>query len=168
MLVCGLGLVAVGLTVFLRCAWSSRCSRFAWLCHLSFLSIGGPFLSFQWDALLSEIGVLALLAVPIGWRRPEPLVLVALGRWLLLWLLVRLFVGSGFVKLAAGDSSWRDLTALHYHFETQPLPTLLGYYAHALPSLVKKALVLITLLTETLLPLGIFCAALASLRSCCG
>ncbi|HRG56095.1 MAG TPA: lipase maturation factor family protein, partial [Lacunisphaera sp.] len=51
--------------------------------------------------------------------------------------------------------TWRNLTALHYHFETQPLPTLLGYYAHALPSVVKKGLVVFTLVTETLLPLGI-------------
>lgn len=153
LLVCGLGLMS-GLLVFaLRLVWPML--ALAWLCHLSFLSIGGPFLSFQWDALLSEIGLLALLAVPIGWRRPEPLVLVAIGRWLLLWLLIRLLFGSGWVKLAADDPTWRNLTALHYHFETQPLPTLLGYYAHALPSVVKKALVVVTLVTETLLPLGL-------------
>ena len=127
----------------------------AWLCHLSFLAIGGPFLSFQWDALLSELGMLALLSVPIRWRQPQPLVLVALGRWLLLWLLIRLQFGSGWVKLAAGDPTWRNLTALHHHFETQPLPTVLGYYAHALPGVIKKALVVFTLITETLLPMFI-------------
>ena len=151
--VCGLGLLS-GLLVFaLRLVWPML--AVAWLCHLSFLSIGGPFLSFQWDALLSEMGVLALLAVPIRWRKPQPLVLVAVGRWFFLWLLMRLLFGSGWVKLAAGDPSWRNLSALHYHFETQPLPTVLGYYAHALPDLVKKALVVGTLVIETLLPLGI-------------
>jgi hypothetical protein len=151
--VCGLGMLSGLLVGALRLTWPML--AVAWLCHLSFLAIGGPFLSFQWDALLSELGMLALLSVPIRWRRPQPLVLVALGRWLLLWLLIRLQFGSGWVKLAAGDPTWRNLTALHHHFETQPLPTLLGYYAHALPGVIKKALVVFTLITETLLPMFI-------------
>ncbi len=152
--VCGLGLLS-GLSVLtLRLVWPAL--LVAWLCHLSFLSVGGAFLSFQWDALLSEVGVLALVAVPIRFRQPQPLVLVAVGRWLLLWLLFRVLFGSGYVKLASGDPTWRDLTALHYHFFTQPLPTLLGYYASALPSFIKSALVVFTLVAELLLPFLIF------------
>lgn len=149
-LVCGAGILASLSVVALRLLWPSL--LVAWLCHLSLLSIGGAFLSFQWDALQSELGLLLLIAVPVRYRRPEPLVLVQLGRWLLLWLLVRVVFGAGYVKLASGDPTWRSLTALHHHFETQPLPTLLGYYAHALPSLIKKALVVCTLVCETLLP----------------
>ena len=37
------------------------------------------------------------------------------------------------MKLTSGDSSWRDLTALRYHYETQPLPTPLAWYFHQLP-----------------------------------
>ncbi len=152
--VCGVGLVS-GLSVLgLRLVWPAL--LVAWLCHLSFLAVGGAFLSFQWDALLSEIGVLALVAVPIRFRRPQPLVLVAVGRWLLLWLLFRVLFGSGYVKLASGDPTWRGLTALDYHFFTQPLPTVVGYYAHALPAVFKKALVVFTLAAELLVPFLIF------------
>ena len=49
------------------------------------------------------------------------------------WLLFRLMFGSGVVKLRSGDPTWRSLTALEYHYETQPLPTWVGYYAHHLP-----------------------------------
>jgi hypothetical protein len=42
-------------------------------------------------------------------------------------------VGSGVVKLASGDSTWRNLTALSFHFETQPIPTPLAWYAHQSP-----------------------------------
>src|SRR2546422_2821394 len=43
-------------------------------------------------------------------------------RWLVLWLLFRLMFLSGITKLASGDPTWGDLTALDYHFWTQPLP----------------------------------------------
>ena len=42
-------------------------------------------------------------------------------------------VGSGVVKLASGDPTWHNLTALSYHFETQPIPTPLAWYADRLP-----------------------------------
>lgn len=149
-LCCAAGILAGLSVLLLRLVWPSL--LLAWLCHLSLLSVGGAFLSFQWDALQSELGLLLLLAVPVRYRRPEPLVLIQLGRWLLVWLLVRVLFGAGFVKLASGDPTWRSLTALHHHFETQPLPTLLGYYAHALPSIIKRSLVVYALLCETVLP----------------
>jgi Lipase maturation factor len=37
------------------------------------------------------------------------------------------------VKLLSGDPAWRDLTALEYHFWTQPLPTPVAWYAAQLP-----------------------------------
>src|SRR5438093_910858 len=40
---------------------------------------------------------------------------------------------SGMVKLSSGDATWWNLTALTYHYEPQPLPTWLGWYAHQLP-----------------------------------
>jgi hypothetical protein len=52
---------------------------------------------------------------------------------LLLWLLFRLMIGSGIVKLTSGDPTWRGLTALAFHFETQPIPTPAAWYAHHLP-----------------------------------
>jgi hypothetical protein len=41
---------------------------------------------------------------------------------------------SGIVKLLSGDPTWHDLTALEYHFWTQPLPTPLAWYVSQLPS----------------------------------
>lgn len=58
------------------------------------------------------------------------------ARWLLYWLLFRLMFASGAVKLASGDPTWADLSALTFHYETQPLPNPLSYHAHWLsPSL---------------------------------
>ena len=53
--------------------------------------------------------------------------------WLLRWLLFRLMFESGCVKLLSSDPSWWNLTALRVHYETQPLPTWIGWHAHQLP-----------------------------------
>ena len=47
-------------------------------------------------------------------------------------------VGSGVVKLASGDPTWHNLTALSFHFETQPIPTPLAWYAHRSPMWLLK------------------------------
>jgi lipase maturation factor 1 len=36
---------------------------------------------------------------------------------------------SGVVKLASGDAAWHSLTALQYHYQTQPLPPWTAWYA---------------------------------------
>jgi hypothetical protein len=107
-----------------------------WAAYLWVSTIAGPFLSFQWDALLLEAGFLAVFVAPIVVRdrlrsAEDP---PRLGVWLILWLLFRLMVGSGAVKLVSGDPTWRDLTALTFHYETQPIPTPVAWWAHHLPA----------------------------------
>jgi hypothetical protein len=68
------------------------------------------------------------------------------------WLLFRLMFGSGVVKLRSGDAAWRSLTALQYHYETQPLPTWVGFYAHHLPASIHVACAAVMFLIELVLP----------------
>ncbi len=120
-----------------------------WFLYLSFHLAGYPFLNFQWDALLLECGFIAIfvaLVVPL-----HPLLLIVL--WLLLF---RFMFSSGFTKLAYGSSEWRDLSAMDYHYETQPLPTRLAYYAHRQPRLLSQASVIAIFMIELLIPLFIF------------
>jgi hypothetical protein len=112
---------------------------------LSLCSVGQDFLSFQWDILLCEAGFLAIFA---GRSRVRI--------WLFRWLLFRLMFFSGVVKLASGDAAWRNLTALHYHYETQPLPTPLAWYLHQLPIAFHKASTLLTFFVELLVPFWFF------------
>ncbi len=106
-----------------------------WICYQSLSSVSQEFLGYQWDALLLETGFLAIFyAPPRLWpdlRReaPPPLLIV----WLLRLLCFRLMFFSGLVKLASRDVSWRGLSAMSYHYQTQPLPTPLAWYAHQLP-----------------------------------
>jgi lipase maturation factor 1 len=124
------------------------------VCYLS-LTIGGQtFLSFQWDILLLETGFLAIFFAPWRWRlkpKREPPVSGA-GLFLLKLLLFKLMFMSGVVKLTSGDESWWDLTAMNYHYLTQPLPTVLGWWAHQAPEWLQKSSTAFTLFAELVVP----------------
>ncbi len=137
-----------------------------WLLYLSLTVAGQSFLSFQWDALLLETGLLALLWAPAEWlpRRSEPIP-SPLARWLLVFLLFKLIFLSGLTKLLSGDPTWRTATALDYHFETQPLPPWTAWYAHHFPSGVHRAATIVMFLVELVAPWLLFAPArLRSLR----
>jgi hypothetical protein len=123
-------------------------SALLWSLYLSFVSVGRDFLAFQWDGLLLESGAHAVLVAPSGIRprfdREPSRAAVLLMRW----LLFRLNFGSGYAKLRSGDPTWRDGTACVYHYETQPLPTRLGWYAKQLPLPVQKASTALALASE--------------------
>jgi predicted DCC family thiol-disulfide oxidoreductase YuxK len=91
--------------------------------YLSYVYAGQEFMSFQWDSLLLETGFLAIFLT--GGSK--------IVVWLFRWLVFRYMFLAGAAKLLSGDRSWRDLTALDYHFWTQPLPTPLARYAAQLP-----------------------------------
>jgi hypothetical protein len=125
-----------------------------WAGYLWLSNLCGEFLWYQWDALLLEAGLLAILIAPPTLRdrasaaTDPPRIAV----WLMWWLTFRLMLGSGAVKLASGDPTWHDLTALTFHYETQPIPNPIAYYAHHLPAGVNKAATATTLAIELIAP----------------
>jgi predicted DCC family thiol-disulfide oxidoreductase YuxK len=114
--------------------------------YLSLLYAGQTFMNFQWDTFLLETAVIALIMSV----RPT------LGVWLSRWLLFRFMFMSGVVKLISGDPNWRNLSALSYHFLTQPLPTPLAWYAARLPAGVLKTATGAMFFVELILPFLIF------------
>lgn len=98
------------------------------LCYAPLLVRGGTFLNFQWDILLLEVGVAALLTC--GLPAP-PLPSLAVLRF----CAAKLLFMSGAVKLQAACPTWEKLTALDVHFASQPLPTPLAWVAHNFPPL---------------------------------
>ncbi len=114
--------------------------------YLSLVHGGQVFMSFQWDFLLLECGFLAIF-LPWG-----STIIV----WLYRWLIFRFMFLGGVVKIVSGDKSWDSLTALSYHFETQPLATPLSWYVHHFPESVLMAGTGMTLIVELLIPFLIF------------
>ncbi|MDE1920500.1 MAG: lipase maturation factor family protein [Candidatus Omnitrophica bacterium] len=129
-----------------------------WLFYLSLTVAGQDFLGFQWDNLLLEAGFLLIFLFPrpLGIQlkpsvRPSIIVI-----WLLRWLLFRLMFESGVVKLASGDPHWADLTALTYHYWTQPLPNVISWYMAQLPLWFEKLSCLFVFIIELVVPFFIF------------
>lgn len=127
----------------------------AWFAYLSFVSLGWPFMSFQWDTLLLETCFTAVFFVSWGPRdrlrtHGEP---NKVARWALWFLLSRLMFRSAWVKLASQDPTWADLSALTYHYWTQPLPTVLAWYANQLPRWLHELSCLLMFIIEFGAPL---------------
>ena len=140
-----------------------------WMLYLSLVTVGQAFLSFQWDVLLLEAGFLAIFFAPLRIRETFTRASETSGAflWLLRWLLFRLMFASGFVKIAS-DAVWRNLTALNFHYETQPLPTSIGWYAHQLPEWLHKASVIGMFAVELAVPFLIFAPRRLRTAGCIG
>jgi predicted DCC family thiol-disulfide oxidoreductase YuxK len=115
--------------------------------YLSLFYAGQTFMSFQWDTFLLETTIVALLMS----FAPTT------GVWLARWLLFRFMFMSGVVKLISGDPNWWNLSALGYHFLTQPLPTPLAWYAAGLPPGLSRVATGAVFAVELGLPFLIFC-----------
>ena len=134
----------------------------SWVSYLSVSSISEPFLNFQWDTLLLETYLLSFFFVP--WKiyddRKKIQNLSVIGRWLLWLLILKLMFESGLVKFTffgqGGSNTWRDLTALNYHYWTQPIPSWISWYIDQLPSAIDKLSLIFTYWCELIVPFMIF------------
>jgi Lipase maturation factor len=129
---CWIGAAASGLLIAGIIPMAS--AALLWLLYLSLTVAGQLFLEFQWDSLLLETGLLAVLYAPLALRErvadnAEPAVVV---RWVIWLLTFKLTFLSGTTKLLSGDPTWANWTALSYHYATQPLPAWTSWYMYQL------------------------------------
>ncbi len=135
-----------------------------WFMYLSIVTVGGDFMSFQWDVLLLEAGFLAVFyshfkLLDLPWKfanQPKLPAPSSVVLWLLRLLLFKLMFSSGCVKLLSGDIFWQNFSALNYHYWTQPLPTPLAWFAAQLPEWFQKLSVVCMFFIELIVPWFIF------------
>jgi hypothetical protein len=126
-----------------------------WLLYLSLVHVGQIWFSFGWEIQLLETGLIAVFLCPLLDARPFPRTPPPrLAVWLLRWLVVRLMLGAGLIKLR-GDPCWRDLTCLFYHFETQPIPSPGSWLFHNLPHAALRLGVAFNHLAELAAPFAL-------------
>ncbi len=131
---CIVGMIT-GLLLSIGC-WPWVSCFACWLCYLSLCTVSQQFMSFQWDILLLETAGCALFLIPLTSIRPRGLSTFRyhrIGLVLLHVLLFKLMLSSGAVKLSSKDPTWRDGTALTYHYQTQPLPIWTAWHMHHAP-----------------------------------
>jgi predicted DCC family thiol-disulfide oxidoreductase YuxK len=154
--------------------------------YLSLTIAGQVFFNFQWDVLLLETGFLSIFVAPwrlwprelmwwpssaFAWLRRDkgtpatPYPVSPAGLFLLKFLLFKLMVMSGVVKLTSGDDCWgwlnhsfhwSALTALDYHYWSQPLPTVFAWWADKTPEWFKHFSVAFCLAVEIIAPFFIW------------
>src|SRR5438477_2984894 len=127
-----------------------------------------PFFSYQWDGLLIETGFFAIFLAP--WRlwptKSHALPVERAAIFLLKLLLFKLMFMSGVVKLTCGEDSWWNLTALDYHYWSQPLPTVIGWWADQHSEWFKKFSVAFSLVVEIVVPFFIWAPRRLRLIAC--
>ena len=163
---CGSGVLCSLLLIFGIAPAVSLVALFVF--YLSLIIAGQAFFNFQWDVLLLEVGFLSIFLAPwrlcpqeLLLRRRSPPVARAspvsrVGLFLLKLLLFKLMLMSGVVKLTSGDDSWWNLTALDYHYWSQPLPTMFGWWADKSPEGFKHFCVAFCLVVEIIVPFFIW------------
>ena len=127
---------------------------FLWFAYMSFVNVGQVWYSYGWEIQLLETGFLGIFLCPLIDPlpfSPPPNVVI----WLLRWLTFRIHLGAGLIKLR-GDSCWRDLSCLYYHYETQPIPNPLSRYLHFMPKIIHRLGVLWNHFIELAVPFFVF------------
>jgi hypothetical protein len=120
-----------------------------WAGYLSIVNVGQTFYSFGWESLLLEAGFIVAF---LGSNEVAPPILIL---FFVRWLVFRLEFGAGMIKVRGG-SEWRDLTALNYHHETQPMPNPVSSFAHQLPKWFHRLEVLGSHFTQLVVPFFLF------------
>jgi hypothetical protein len=128
------------------------------IAFLSFISTARDFASYQSDGMLLESGFISLFFAPAGWR---PRLGISdppsrASRFLLIWLLFRIYFESGVAKIIGHDPEWRNFTAMDQYYQNGPLPTWIAWYAHHLPHGFHAATAALVLVLELALIFAVF------------
>src|SRR5580692_5615124 len=156
-----LGVVVAGMMASLLLVlnlWPRGMLAICLVAFLSFIAAAQDFASYQSDGMLLEAGFISLFFTPSGWRprwgASDPP--SRASRYLLIWLMFRIYFESGIAKILGHDPEWRNFTAMDEYYQNGPLPTWIAWYAHQLPHWFHAATAVLTLALELVLIFAIF------------
>ncbi len=135
-----------------------------WVMYLSFCSCGQVFLSYQWDNLLLETGFIGLFFAPFSfeWKPFASYEIHPMVMGLVWLLLFKLMFSSGVVKLTNKDPDWKNLSALRFHYWTQPLPNPVAWFLAKAPLGFQKFSCALLFFIELIVPIFIFIPGIVS------
>ena len=149
------GWVGLVISIAVLCGYANSVMLIIlWALQLSIVHVGQLFWGYGWETQLLETGFLAIFLVPLLDGRPFPKSRPSrIVICLYCWLIARIMLGAGLIKLR-GDSvwDWSELSALFYHFETQPIPNGFSWYIHHLPHWMLQGGVAFNHIVELFVP----------------
>lgn len=120
-----------------------------YILYLSIVSAGQEFLGFGWEGFLLEITFNAFF---LTLMTPSNFLI-----WISLNLvLFRFHLQGGAVKLQSRDPNWKNLTAIAFHYQSQPIPNTQAWYAHKLPMWFQKFSTVLMFFIELVVPFAFF------------
>lgn len=129
--------------------WTPLMIFLLYFLHLSIVSAGQDFLSFGWELFLLEIACNSFFLSLTD--SPNILIWISINL-----LLFRFHFQAGAVKLQSKDPNWRNLSAIGFHYQTQPLPNTVAWFIHKLPLSFHKVSTALMFFIELIVPFGIF------------
>ncbi len=117
--------------------------------QLSLVHVGQDFLGFGWELYLIEITFATLFLSLLS--PPNPFIFYSLYL-----TLFNEHILAGSSKLISNDKNWRNLTAIAYHYQSQPIANTLAWYMHKLPLGFHKFSCLYLFFVELIVPFGMF------------
>ena len=122
-----------------------------WVLQRSLMAVGGEWYGYGWEPQLAELGFHALFLVPLFSLSSPSFPVPTVVSWMIRWYLFRIMMGAGLIKIKNGRQ-WRDLTAMDYFYETQPVPNPLSRFFHRMPKAWHRFEVLTNHVVELILP----------------
>ncbi len=156
-----MGVVVVGMVASLLLVvnvWPRGMLAICLVAFLSFIAAAQDFASYQSDGMLLEAGFISLFFAPSGWwpRWGSSDPPSRASRYMLIWLMFRIYFESGIAKILGHDPEWRNFTAMDQYYQNGPLPTWIAWYAQQLPHAFHAATAVLVLALELVLIFGIF------------
>ena len=153
LILCALGALA-GIGLLYGCVpWGS--GFLAWVCWVSLIQLGQPWVATPSDLLLAEAGLFALCLVPVRtlrYPRMEDMSSQLMGIVLINLLLLKLTFMSGWSRIYSGSGAWGAVQSLGIYLETQPFPTTGAWWLRLAPEVVLKYILWGLAFIELMLP----------------
>lgn len=141
-----------------------------WFTYLSIVNLGTNLMNYGWEWLTLEIGFLAIFLMPLASTKSQPQDTPpsTIVIWLFRWMGFRLLFGAGMSKTGKNASAcWHTLSCTSTHYFTQPMPSVLAWFAFHAPDPVHRLEVILTLFEQLVLPFG-FLLPIRSVRIAAG
>ena len=138
--------------------WPRAMTAICTILFMSCVAVLQDFSSYQSDGMLLEAGFLSFFLAPRGIRpglgADDPASRAAY--FLVQWEWFRIYFESGVIKLASGDPTWRNFTAMDEYYQNGPFPTWIGWYVQHFPHWYHAMTVGITFAVELVIVWALF------------